>query len=259
MTSLTHGSWPTPITSELVVRAAARLGEVQVDGDDVWWSESRPAEGGRSVIVRRTADGAVTDVLPAPWNARTRVHEYGGGAWTMSGGVLWFTNFSDQRLYRLDAGATDPVAVTPEPAVPSGVRHADLRVTREGGLAVRETHVEGDRPADVVNEIVRIAPDGTTEVLVTGPDFVSDPRPGPAGELAWLQWNHPNMPWDAAQLVVRAADGTETFVAGGDGESVVQPTWAPDGTLWFLCDRTDVWSLYRRRAGSAAELVLDVG
>ncbi len=254
-----HGSWPTPITSELVVRAAARIGEVLVDGTDVWWSESRPDEGGRSVIVRRTADGTVTDVLPAPWNARTRVHEYGGGAWTVADGTLWFTEFSDQRLYRLDAGSDSPVAVTPEPGVRAGVRHADLRVTPDGVLAVRETHPAEHAPAaDVVNEIVRVRADGT-DVLVSGPDFVSDPRPGPAGELAWLQWDHPHMPWDAAQLVVRSADGTDTVVAGGPGESVVQPVWAPDGTLWFLCDRTNFWSLYRWTAGSGAELVLDVG
>jgi dipeptidyl aminopeptidase/acylaminoacyl peptidase len=256
---LRHGSWPTPITSELVVRAAARLGEVQVDGDDVWWSESRPAEGGRSVIVRRSADGAVSDVLPAPWNARTRVHEYGGGAWTVSGGTLWFTEFTDQRLYRLDAGSDTPVAVTPEPGVRSGVRHADLHRVPDGLLAVRETHVEGDRPADVVNEIVRVSPDGS-EVLVSGPDFVSDPRLAPDGEtLSWLQWDHPNMPWDAAQLVVRAADGSEHVVAGGPGESVVQPTWDGDLALWFFSDRTDFWSLYRKRPHEEPELVVDVG
>ncbi len=201
---LPHGSWPTPITSELVVRAAARLGEVVVDGDDIWWSESRPTEAGRSAIVRRSADGTVTDVLAAPWNARTRVHEYGGAAWTVSGGTLWFTEFGDQRLYRLDAGSSTPVAVTAEPPVPAGVRYADLRVTADGLLAVRETHPEGGGPADVVNELVRIADSGEIEVLVSGPDFVSDLRLAPDGRsLAWLQWNHPDMPWDAAQLVVR--------------------------------------------------------
>ena len=224
--ALPTGSWPTPITSELVVRAAARLGEVVVDGDDVWWSESRPAEGGRSVIVRRSADGTVTDVLPAPWNARTRVHEYGGGAWTVSGGTLWFTEFADQRLYRLDAGSDTPVAVTPEPEVPAGVRHADFRVVPDGLLAVRETHAEGDRAR---RRRQRDRPDRRptgSEVLVSGPDFVSDPRLAPDGvTLSWLQWDHPNMPWDAAQLVVRAADGTEHVLAGGPGESVVQPVW----------------------------------
>jgi dipeptidyl aminopeptidase/acylaminoacyl peptidase len=258
--SLPHGAWPTPITSELVVRAAAVLGEVVVDGDDVWWSESRPAEGGRSVIVRRTADGTVADVLPAPWNARTRVHEYGGAAWTVAGGTLWFTEFSDQRLYRLEPGSDAPVAVTPEPAVPAGVRHADLQVLPDGQLlAVRETHPASGGAADVVDELVRVGPDGT-EVLVSGPDFVSDPRPSPEGDaLAWLQWDHPHMPWDAARLVVRGADGREHPMAGGSGESVVQPVWGSDGTLWFLCDRTNFWSLYRRRPHGEVELVLDLG
>jgi dipeptidyl aminopeptidase/acylaminoacyl peptidase len=263
---LPHGSWPTPITSELVVTAAAILGEVVVDAGspahpgDVWWSEARPDEGGRSAIVRRSADGTVTDVLPEPWNARTRVHEYGGGAWTVSGGTLWFTNYADQRLYRLDPGSDAPVAGTPEPPVPAGVRHADLRVTPDGVLAVRETHPAGGGPADVVNELVRVGADGTTDVLVTGPDFVSDARPSPDGRsLAWLQWDHPDMPWDAARLVVRTADGAETVVAGGPGESVVQPVWAPDGSLLFLCDRTDCWSLYRRRPDGAVETLADVG
>ncbi|WP_116453047.1 alpha/beta hydrolase family protein [Blastococcus litoris] len=258
--ALPHGSWPTRITSELVVRAAAVLGEVVVDGGDVWWSESRPAEGGRSVIVRRAADGTVADVLPSPWNARTRVHEYGGGAWTVSGGTLWFTEFSDQRLYRLDPGSGTPVAVTPEPAVRAGVRHADLRVQPDGSLlAVRETHPASGGAADVVNELVRIGPDGS-DVLVTGPDFVSDPRPSPEGDaLAWLQWDHPHMPWDAARLVVRGGDGREHPMAGGDGESVVQPVWGADGTLWFLSDRSNFWSLYRRRPHGEIELVVDVG
>ncbi|WP_232797082.1 TolB family protein [Blastococcus atacamensis] len=255
-----HGSWPTPITSQLVVRTAARLEEVVVDGDDVWWSESRPDEGGRSVLCRRTADGTVTDVLPAPWNARTRVHEYGGAAWTVSGGTAWFTHYSDQWLYRLDPGASSPVAVTREPPLPSAVRHADLRAIPDALLAVRETHPASGAAADVVNELVWIGADGEEMELVSGPDFVSDPSLAPDGAtLAWLQWDHPHMPWDAARLVVRTLDGVETVVAGGPGESAVQPTWAPDGTLWFLCDRTDVWSLYRWAPGGEAELVLDVG
>ena len=259
---LPYGSWPTPIDSELVVRAAARLGEVVVDGNDVWWSEGRPAEGGRTAIVRRSGDGTVTDVLPEPWNARTRVHEYGGGAWTVAGGTLWFTEFSDQRLYRLEAGSDTPVAVTPEPDVRAGVRHADLRVVDGGAavLAVRETHPATGGAAGVVNEIVRVQADGSTEVLVSGPDFVSDPRSAPDGvTLSWLQWDHPNMPWDAAQLVVRSADGTDHVLAGGPGESVVQPVWGADLALWWFSDRTDFWSLYRKRPHEEAELVVDVG
>jgi dipeptidyl aminopeptidase/acylaminoacyl peptidase len=259
-TPLPYGSWPTPITSELVVRAAARLGEVVVDGDDVWWAEGRPSEGGRTVLVRRSPDGTTTDLLPAPWNARTRVHEYGGGAWTVSGGTVWFTGYADQRLYRVDPGSADPVAVTPEPEIPAGVRFADLSADGDGVLAVRETHTASGLSAEVVHEVVRIAADGSTEVLVSGPDFVSDPRRAPDGvTLAWLQWEHPYMPWDTAQLVVRAADGTDHVLAGGPGESVVQPVWGEDLTLWWLCDRTDVWSLYRRRPHGEVELVFDAG
>ncbi|MBB3678344.1 S9 family peptidase [Modestobacter versicolor] len=258
--TLPYGSWPTPITSELVVRAAARLGEIVVDGDDVWWAEGRPSEGGRTVLVRRGPDGSTTDLLPAPWNARTRVHEYGGGAWTVSGGTVWFTHYADQRLYRVAPGSSEPVAVTPEPAVPAGVRFADLSADGDGVLAVRETHTASGLAAEVVSEVVRVAADGTTEVLVSGPDFVSDPRRAPDGvTLSWLQWQHPDMPWDSAQLVVRAADGSEHVLAGGPGESVVQPVWGADLSLWWLGDRTDVWSLYRRRPHGEVELVFDAG
>ncbi|CCH89730.1 Peptidase, S9C (Acylaminoacyl-peptidase) family [Modestobacter italicus] len=258
--TLPHGSWPTPITSELVVRAAARLGEVVVDGDDVWWAEGRPSEGGRTVLVRRGPDGTTTDLLPPPWNARTRVHEYGGAAWTVAGGTVWFTHYADQRLYRVDPGSTEPVAVTPEPEVPAGVRFADLSADGDGVLAVRETHTASGLAAEVVHEVVRVAADGAVEVLVSGPDFVSDPRRAPDGvTLAWLQWDHPNMPWDTAQLVVRAADGTDHVLAGGPGQSVVQPVWGADLSLWWLDDRTDVWSLHRRRPHGEVELVLDAG
>jgi dipeptidyl aminopeptidase/acylaminoacyl peptidase len=146
--------------------------------------------------------------------------------------------------------------------VPAGVRHADLSVLPDGRLlGVRETHPAEHAPAaEVVDEIVRIAPDGSSEVLVSGPDFVSDPRLAPDGvTLSWLQWHHPHMPWDAAQFVVRAADGTEHVIAGGAGESVVQPGWSEDLALWWLDDRTNFWSLYRKRPHEDPELVVDVG
>ncbi|SCX60062.1 Dipeptidyl aminopeptidase/acylaminoacyl peptidase [Klenkia marina] len=257
--TLPFGSWPTPITSELVVRSAARIGEVLVDGDAVWWAESRASEGGRTVLVRRSPDGATTDLLPEPWNARTRVHEYGGGAWTVADGTVFLTDFADQRLYRVVPGA-DPEPLTAAPAILAGVRYADLVVTPGGQvLCVRETHTASGDAAEVVHEVVAVAPDGSVEVLVSGPDFVSDPRPGPDGALSWLQWQHPHMPWDAAQLVVRAADGTETVVAGGDGESVVQPGWTADGSLLFFADRSGCWALHRWRPGGQPELVLDPG
>ena len=266
------GSWATPLTSEVVVAAAVRLGEVRVDGGDVVWAEGRPAEGGRTQLVRRRADGRTDDLLPEGRNARTAVHEYGGAAWWVRDGVVWFTDWADQRLYRLVPGDA-PVPLTPEPAWPRGDRYADGEPTADGAriVCVRERHV-GDAASGslteepppggvgssdkrgVHNEIVVLdaRTPGEPDVLVTGPDFVAAPRLSPdGGTLAWLQWNHPAMPWDAAQLVVRdLATGEETVVAGGPGESASEPRWRPDGSLWFLSDRTDWWNLYRWQPGT---------
>jgi dipeptidyl aminopeptidase/acylaminoacyl peptidase len=242
------GSWATPVTSAMVVEAVVRLGEVRVDGSDVVWAEGRPAEGGRTQLVRRRADGSTDDLMPDDANARTAVHEYGGGAWWVRDGVVWFTDWADQRLFRLVPGEA-PVALTPEPARPRGDRYADGEVTPDGRIVcVRERH-SGDEATDVRNEVVVLDAHAPSEpqVLVTGPDFVAAPRLSPdGGTLTWLQWNHPAMPWDAAQLVVRdLATGEETVVAGGPGESVAEPRFRPDGSLWFLSDRTDWWNLYR--------------
>jgi dipeptidyl aminopeptidase/acylaminoacyl peptidase len=235
-----YGAWPSPITAAALVQGTAAVAEVTVDGGEVWWSESRPAEGGRVALVRRRVDGTVLDVLPAGFNTRTRVHEYGGGAWCVAGGVAWFANWDDQRIHRLDPGA-DPRPITPEPAVRHGLRYADLVVSGDGRelLCVRETHGDGD---EARNEIVAVPADGEGDVrvLVSGPDFVSSPRRAPDGRLAWVQWNHPDMPWDATELCV---DGK--VVAGGPGESVIQPEWAPDGRLYHLSDRSGWWNLYR--------------
>ena len=254
------GAWATPVTSEVVVAAAVRLGEVRVDGTDVVWAEGRPGEGGRTQLVRRRADGGTDELLPEGRNARTAVHEYGGAAWWVRDGVVWFTDWADQRLYRLEPGSA-PVALTPEPARPRGDRYADGELGPDGTriVCVRERH-HGDRATDVVNEIVVLdaRTPGEPQVLVTGPDFVAAPRHSPDGAtLAWLQWNHPAMPWDAAELVIRdLATGEETVVAGGPGESVTEPQWRPDGSLWFLSDRTDWWNLYRWLPGRDIEAVV---
>jgi dipeptidyl aminopeptidase/acylaminoacyl peptidase len=258
-----YGSWPTPITSELVVRAAAGLGGVAVDGENVWWSEQRPEEGGRTQIVHRRGDGPAVDLLPDGFNARTAAHEYGGGAWWVRGQTLWFANWADQRLYRLTARAM-PVPVTPEPDVARGDRWADGDVDLSGRwiTMVREHH---DPAGEVVNEIVMVAAADDLEPwpVVKGHDFVSDPRFSPDGtRLCWLRWNHPDMPWDGTELCVAEVKpgylgprvGRGTVVAGrphtapggtGDGESVFQPRWHPDGSLWFVSDRTGWWNLYR--------------
>jgi dipeptidyl aminopeptidase/acylaminoacyl peptidase len=263
MATLPYGSWPTPITSELVVRAARAPGAVAVDGDAIWWSESRPEEGGRAAVLRRHADGTVQEVLAAPWNARTAVHEYGGGAWWARDGVLWFADWATQRLHRVDAGGGEPVPLTPEPDVARGLRYADGDVSPDGStiLCVQERHRDG---AEAVNTIVRLAASepSTPEVVVEGPDFVSSPRWRPdGGAWCWIEWDHPDMPWDASRLVVADASGARTVVAGGEGrrESICQAAWSPDGSLWFSGDRTGFWSLYRWSPETGVEAMLELG
>ncbi len=251
---LPYGSWPSPISAALIVDAASSVGEVHVGTDDVWWSELRPHEAGRVVVVRHRPGGEAVDVIPEGFSARTRVHEYGGGAWWLHADALFFANWTDQRLYRVD-GEAAPRALTPAPVAGTDARYADGRVTADGRwvVCVREWHGPGGEPA---NEIVAIdAHDGgEPRVLVSGPDFVSFPRPSPDGRrLCWTQWNHPDMPWDATELWVADLaddlDGIELtgrrLLAGGPGESVGQPSWAPDGGLLFVSDRSNWWNLYR--------------
>ncbi|UDY24462.1 alpha/beta hydrolase family protein [Nocardioides sp. Kera G14] len=240
------GSWPTPITSEVVVRGAAVIDGLVLDGDDVYWSERRPENGGRSQVVR-LGDGGAADLLPSDADVRTAVHEYGGGGWWVDGGALWWVEWADQLLRRTDLSTGETVVVVEGPAVPRAVRWADGEVhPSDGRLAVvRETHPDGGGPADVINEVVLLSADGSVEVVVSGPDFVSNPRWSPDGDsLAWVEWDHPDMPWDATRLKVLRGDDIVT-VAGGPDESVLQPEWHADGSLWFLSDRSGWWNLYR--------------
>ncbi|MBA3616904.1 MAG: S9 family peptidase, partial [Rubrobacteraceae bacterium] len=240
-----YGSWRSPISSEVIVRGVVGLAEVVIDGRDVYWLESRPGEGGRNVVVRQTPDGRTEDVTPQPFNARTRVHEYGGGGFTVDRGTIYFSNFADQRIYRRPPGG-EPAPLTPE----TGRRYADMVVDlgRSRLIAVREDHA-GHEP---VNEIVGVDfESGEERVLVSGNDFYSSPRLSPDGRrLAWLTWHHPDMPWDATELLVcdLGADGLPENVervAGGQDESIFQPEWSPQGTLHFVSDRTGWWNLYR--------------
>jgi len=253
-----YGSWRSPITADLIVAGTVRLGEIALDGEEVYWSESRPSEGGRSTIVRRTAAGRTEDVTPEPFNARTKVHEYGGGAYTVHDGTVIFANFADGRLYRRDR-ETEPRAITPEAAL----RYADpvIDPKRDRLICVREDHREAGREA--VNALVAVDRDGDDEggrVLVAGNDFYSSPRlSADGGRLAWLTWNHPNMPWDGSELWVGELDengalGRTERVAGGSDESIFQPEWGPNGTLYFVSDRTGWWNLYRWRDGRVAPL-----
>ena len=242
-----YGSWRSPITADAIVAESISIGQVAIDGDAILWTEGRPSEGGRNVIVRMTPDGTVSDVNPTPFNARTRVHEYGGGAWIANDGTVWFSNFEDQRIYRQEPGG-EPQPITPD----SPLRCADATLDRRRNrlICVREDHSD---PTNIVNTIASVPADGVGEqaVLFDGWDFVSSPRLSPdGGTLAWLSWNHPNMPWDGTHLWMAPVldDGTlgdATLVAGGERVSVFQPEWSPGGILHYVSEESGWWNLYR--------------
>jgi len=248
-----YGSWGSPITSELYASAYVGLGEVQLKDGTVYWNELRPKEQGRYVVVELGSDGKTRDITPPGFNARTRVHEYGGGSYLVDKGTVYFSNYQDQRLYRQKPGS-GPEALTS----PVDVRYADgvMDHRRDRIISVREDHtVKGE----AVNTIVAVDLDdrGSDEVLVSGNNFYSSPRLSPDGHrLAYLTWNHPNMPWDGTELWVGKFDGDGKLVdsqrvAGGLRESVYQPEWSPEGRLYFVSDRTGWWNLYRANNGRA--------
>jgi dipeptidyl aminopeptidase/acylaminoacyl peptidase len=251
-----YGTWKSPITADVVVSNVVSPGQIALEGDDIYWVESRPVERGRSVVVRRTPDGQTSDCTPAGFNARTRVHEYGGGAYAVSGDTIYFSNFADQRLYRLTPG-TEPQPVTSA----SGMRYADGVIDQNRGrmICVREDHTI---PGQAANTLVslNLAGDAGGQVLVSGNDFYSSPRLSPDGSrLAWLTWNHPNMPWDGTELwtaQIGANGNLENAerVAGGAAESIFQPEWSPKGVLHFVSDRSGWWNLYHWRDGQVEPL-----
>jgi dipeptidyl aminopeptidase/acylaminoacyl peptidase len=257
--SAPFGSWPSPLSAAQAVSAGVGVGDVAFDGEVALWQESRPAEKGRNVIVQRAADGTLRDLIDAPWNARTTVHEYGGRAYLMSAGVLFFSHFADQRLYRMDPGAT-PQPITPDSG--GALRYADLCIDAGRGLiwCVREDH---RAPGEAVNALVVLRGDADAHafaearIVAGGRDFYAAPRLSPDGsQLAWLSWSHPDMPWDGCELWLAPvqADGSvrdATCIAGSRDEAVQQPRWSSDGTLHFISDRGGWWNLYRWRGGIA--------
>ncbi len=248
MTKIAHyGSWKSPITSDLIVSGTIGLGGITVDGEDIYWLEGRASEGGRNVIVRRTPNGNMTDITPKPFNTRTRVHEYGGASFIVEDGIIYFSNFADQRLYR------QLINQEPEPFTPdNNCRYADaiLDSQRNRLICVQEDHTSGQEP---VNSLVSINRENGADiqVLTEGNDFYSFPRLSPDGsQLAWISWNHPNMPWDGTELWVAPVNsdgflGEKVLIAGGVNESIFQPEWSPDGVLYFVSDRDNWWNLYR--------------
>jgi dipeptidyl aminopeptidase/acylaminoacyl peptidase len=254
-TSAGYGTWSSPITAEAITASQVGLSAPTLDRGDSYWLEARPQEAGRTVLVRRTPTGHREDLTPAPSNVRTRVHEYGGGAYTVRDGVVIAANFADQRLYRIDGTAARPL--TPESA--GQLRYADLELdlARRRVLAVREDHRAA---GEAINVLVAVTLAGGDEgqILIDGHDFFSSPRLSPDGKrLAWLSWDHPNMPWDGTHLwsAEITADGSLNevrLVAGGERESIVQPTWSPDNRLYFVSDRSGWWNLYRADPGVAS-------
>lgn len=253
-----YGSWRSPISTTMLVQGAVRFGDVAVDGDTLYWVEGRPQEEGRYVICRRTIDGRIDDVLPKPFSARTTVHEYGGGAIAVHDGTVFFSNYADQRLWRIQPGG-EPQPITAE----SKLRFADFvcDAARNQLIAVCEDHGNSDH--EPTNRIVAIdLDDGRITTLVEGADFYSTPRVSPDGwQLAWLEWHHPNMPWDGTELWVAPfiADGSlgpRRTIAGGAEESIFQPSWSPNGTLYFVSDRTNWWNLYAERDGNVEPVLL---
>jgi len=246
-TTSPYGSWKSPITSDLIVSGTVGLGQIAMDESDIYWVEGRPSEAGRSVIVRRTPDGKITDVTPQPFNVRTRVHEYGGGSFAVAGGVVYFSHFADQRIYcqSLDS--------QPEPLTPAAKScYADMIVDRQRNrlICVRE---DGAGEGESVNTIVSINLDNgeDIQILTQGNDFYASPRLSPDGSrLSWISWNHPNMPWDGTELWVveikaGGSLGEKYLVAGAVDESIFQPEWSPDGVLYFVSDKSNWWNFYR--------------
>ncbi len=263
-----YGSWKSPISLDMLVKQVVALSYPWHSGGDVYWLEARPDEGGRQVIVRLAAGeagGTASDVFGPDFNARTLVHEYGGIPYAVADGVVYFSNFLDQRLYRVavgDALTGSPEPITGEPEVERSVRFAQPVVAPGGRflLAVREQHPEPDVATGVVNDIVVIPTDGSAEprVITSGHDFYSHVTVSPSGDrVAWISWDHPNMPWDGtelweAELHAGGTVGEARRVAGGPAESVTQPKYSPQGVLHFVSDRTGWWNLYSVGAGGEA-------
>ncbi|KAB1976884.1 S9 family peptidase [Streptomyces triticiradicis] len=270
MQTTPYGSWPSPIDARLAAAHDGHPEFVGFVGDEAWWTEPRPAEGGRRTLVRRKADGTEEPVLPAPWNVRSRVIEYGGSPWAgvmrPEGPLIVFVDFADQRLHVCEPGG-EPRPLTPLSPVGGGLRWVDPQLRPEYGevWCVMEEFT-GDGPADVRRAVVAVPLDGSAardrdavrELSDGRHRFVTGPRLSPDGrQAAWLAWDHPRMPWDGTEVILADVTGHGTLsgpraVAGGPEESVVQADWAADGTLLYVSDRGGWWNLHRLGADGGA-------
>ncbi len=253
------GIWESVITTELLLSGSVGVSEVIPDGDDCWWAESRPSENGRTALMC-WCNGKVSERSPDNANVRTAVHEYGGGSWWVDAGEAFYVDYADQRLRCIKADGTIRV-LSPEPDSPKALRYADFRLSadRQWLIAIVEQHLSGAKSTEPQNLIQAIATDGSgiVHTLAQGADFYGSPRLSPdSSRLAWVQWQHPNMPWDDTELFVADISWPAStsqapqlenmaLVAGGADEAIVQPEWSPSGELHYLSDRNDWWHLYR--------------
>jgi dipeptidyl aminopeptidase/acylaminoacyl peptidase len=253
------GFWKSPITTNVVASTSTQLTEVEIDDNTVYWRESRPEEDGRYTIIQLTPDGNRREITPKPWNARTRTHEYGGGNYLAHKGTIFFSNFADQQIYRKEPQSSEPHPVTRL----NGMRYADgsFDKNRNRIVYVREDHAHSENsPTNTLTVLEPGEEKQGERVLVSGNDFYSSPRISPNGDrIAWLTWNHPNMPWNGTELWVGELDtegslSNQIRVAGGISESITQPTWSPDGILHFISDRSGWWNLYRCQNGKVEPL-----
>ncbi|HET6359067.1 prolyl oligopeptidase family serine peptidase [Streptomyces sp.] len=264
-----YGTWPSPIDAALAASHDGRPEFLGMIGDEVWWTAPRPTEGGRRALMRRRADGAEESVLPAPWNVRSRVIEYGGHPWAGArradgGPLVVFVHFPDQRLYAYepDAPGAAPRPLTPLSPVGGGLRWADPQLLSERGevWCVLEEFT-GEGPTDVRRVIAAVPLDGSAaddrgavrELCDDRHRFVTGPRLSPDGRhAAWIAWDHPQMPWDATVVMLGEVSEDGPFggvrpVVGDTDESVCQVDWAPDGSLLFVSDVSNWWELHRVR------------
>ncbi|HEX7029744.1 MAG TPA: prolyl oligopeptidase family serine peptidase, partial [Gammaproteobacteria bacterium] len=250
--TLPYGAWPSPVSAALVAGKSLRLGQPQIHRGAVYWTETRPGEKGRTALVRWTAGGC-TDIVPAPYSVQSRVHEYGGGAFTVSDETCWFVNKQDQCVHVVNNGNVRRLTAE------SSRCFADLvhDPLRNRLLAVCEDHAFTEPRTTLV---AVDCTDGAVTTLREGCDFYSSPRLSPNGKrIAWLEWNHPDMPWDAARLLLAKVTETGDFesaqaIAGGNGSSAVQPLWRNNDEILFAWDRGNWWNLYAWRGGEVREL-----
>jgi dipeptidyl aminopeptidase/acylaminoacyl peptidase len=252
-----YGSWKSPITSDLIVAESIGLSAPQWHGEDLFWVESRPQEAGRNVLVRRTRDGSEQDINQSPFNIRTRVHEYGGGSLLLHNGSAYFCNYEDQQIYRQELGNRAPTQLTHE----DGLRFADgcVDIARNRIIYVVEDHRGQGEPENTIGSVD--LDDGTVTTLAHGHDFYAAPAVNPDGSLlAFMTWNHPDMPWDETEIWLCEIDsdgslGEPANVAGGQSGdqkiSVQQPKFSPDGDLYFISDESGWWNLYRHGQGAS--------